>query len=104
MLASLSDGPELANFVEAELGPLLDHDAKHRSPLLPTLRALLAHDSNRAAAARELHVERRSLYYRIQRIEQVLGQSLDEHTVKLGLSVALRALSLIEDRPTARRG
>ena len=103
LLASLSDGPELASFVEAELGPLLDYDAKHRSPLLPTLRALLAHDSNRAAAARELHVERRSLYYRIERIEQVLDQSLDEHNVKLGLSVALRALSLIEDRPTARR-
>ena len=103
LLASLIDGPELATFVEAELGPLLDYDAQHRSPLLPTLRAILAQDSNRAAAARALHLERRSLYYRIERIERILSQSLDEHDVKLGLSVALRALSLIEDRPTARR-
>lgn len=102
LLASLADGPELANFVEAELGPLLDHDAHARAPLLPTLRALLTHDSNRAEAARALHVERRSIYYRLQRIEEVLGQSLDDHDVKLGLNVALRALSLIEDRSVTR--
>lgn len=102
LLASLADGPELARFVETELGPLLDHDAHARSPLLPTLRALLAHDSNRAEAARALHVERRSIYYRLQRIEEVLGQSLADADVKLGLSVALRALSLIEDRSVGR--
>ncbi len=102
LLASLAEGPALARFVETELGPLLDHDAGARSPLLPTLRALLAHDSNRAEAARALHVERRSIYYRLQRIEEVLGQSLDDADVKLGLSVALRALSLIEDRSVAR--
>lgn len=102
LLASLVDGPELAAFVEAELGPLLDYDAKARSPLLPTLRALLVHDSNRAEAARALHLERRSLYYRIERIEQILGQSLNDSNVRLGLSVALRALSLIEDRSLSR--
>lgn len=102
LLASLAEGPELANFVETELGALLDHDARARSPLLPTLRALLAHDSNRAEAARALHVERRSIYYRLERIEEVLGQSLDDPDVKLGLSVALRALNLIEDRSVAR--
>jgi purine catabolism regulator len=102
LLASLVDGPELAAFVEAELGPLLEYDAKARSPLLPTLRALLAHDSNRAEAARALHLERRSLYYRIERIEQILGQSLNDSNIRLGLSVALRALNLIEDRSNSR--
>jgi purine catabolism regulator len=103
LLASLVEGPELAAFVEAELGALLDYDAKARSPLLPTLRALLAHDSNRAEAARALHLERRSLYYRIGRIEQILGQSLNDYDVRLGLGVALRALSLIEDRSISPR-
>jgi purine catabolism regulator len=103
LLASLVDGPELPTFVETELGFLLDHDAHARSPLLPTLQALLAHDGNRADAARALHIERRSLYYRIQRIESLLGLSLNDHDVKLGLSVALRALSLIEDRAVSLR-
>jgi PucR family transcriptional regulator, purine catabolism regulatory protein len=102
LLASLLDGPQLAAFVEAELGPLLDHDAKARSPLLPTLRALLRNDSNRAEAARELHLERRSVYYRIERIEEVLGFELDDHDTKLALGVALRALQLIEDRSVMR--
>ena len=33
LLRRLSDGPELAHFVESQLQPLLDHDAKSSSPL-----------------------------------------------------------------------
>jgi purine catabolism regulator len=107
LLANLCDRHELSTFVEAELGPLLQHDARGRSRLLPTLEALLANNNNRAEAARALHVERRSLYYRIGRIEKVLGKKLDDYDTQLGLGVAVRALNLIEDRvhaiPTAAR-
>jgi purine catabolism regulator len=101
LLATLADRYELAEFLEAELGALLQHDATARSPLLPTLEALLTHGNNRTEAAAALHVERRSLYYRIGRIEKVLGKRLDDYDVRLGLGVALRALNVIEDRVRA---
>lgn len=108
LLATLADRYELSEFLEAELGALLEHDATARSPLLPTLEALLTHGNNRTEAAAALHVERRSLYYRIGRIEKVLGKRLDDYDVRLGLGVALRALNVIEDRvravPTSGRG
>jgi purine catabolism regulator len=101
LLATLADRYELSEFLEAELGALLEHDAAARSPLLPTLEALLTHGNNRTEAAAALHVERRSLYYRIGRIEKVLGKRLDDYDVRLGLGVALRALNVIEDRVRA---
>ena len=41
LMARLAQGPELAAFVEAELSPLLDHDARSSAKLLPTLQAYL---------------------------------------------------------------
>jgi purine catabolism regulator len=104
LLAKLADEYELSAFIEAELGPLLEYDARARSPLLPTLLALLEHDNNRAEAARALHMERRSIYYRLERIEAILGKDLDAYDTRLSLGVALRALSLLEDRVHSLRG
>ncbi len=91
LLVPLSTGPELAAFVEDELGALLTYDSARDNTLLPTLEALLKHDNNKTEAASILYIQRRTLYYRIERIEQILGVSLDDHDTRLRLSVALRA-------------
>ncbi|MGH3260595.1 MAG: helix-turn-helix domain-containing protein, partial [Trebonia sp.] len=62
LLLPLADGPRLANYVEAELGVLLEHDARNRVPLVPTLRSFLDHGGNVSSAARDLFIERRTLY------------------------------------------
>jgi purine catabolism regulator len=106
LLLALAEESELAQFVENELGPLLTHDTKSSTKLLDTLRVVIEHDGNKARAARALHVERRSVYYRLKRIEEVLGRRLDSYDTRLALGVALRALALIQDRPveiSARR-
>jgi purine catabolism regulator len=48
LLASLAGGPELARYIEDELGPLLKHDAKATNPLLPTLRTYLSCDGKKS--------------------------------------------------------
>jgi purine catabolism regulator len=98
LLLALGERDELATFVETELGPLLEHDARSSQQLLPTLRALIECDGNKVHAAAELHIERRSVYYRLSRLEKVLGRSLSPHDTRLSLAVALRALDLAEDR------
>lgn len=98
LLAHLSDGPELSQFVESELGPLLGHDAGRRTPLLQTLRAYLDSGGHKAKAARALHLERRSLYYRLDKIEKLLGRELDDAATRLRLEVALQGLDLLQQR------
>ncbi|HZD80812.1 MAG TPA: PAS domain-containing protein [Actinomycetota bacterium] len=98
LLVRLSDGPELPRFVESELGPLLERDAAGRTPLLQTLRTFLESGGHKAAAARALHLERRSLYYRLENIEHLLGRGLDDAATRLRLEVAFQGLDLLQQR------
>jgi purine catabolism regulator len=99
LLAPLVPGPELANFVEDELGALIAYDEAHSADLLRTLDAYLQANGNKIATAEILHLRRRSVYYRLERIEQVLGHSVDLPDRRARLYVALRARELLHDRP-----
>jgi purine catabolism regulator len=96
LLVALAEGPELTRYVDDELGPLLRHDASDTNPLLPTLRAYLAADGNKSRAADALFIQRRTLYYRIERLNTLLGRSVDDPEVRGGLSLALQSLDLVE--------
>lgn len=96
LLDRLAEGPELGRFFEAELGPLLDHDRAHGAHLVATLQALLAENGSKTAAAKRLGVERRTVYYRVDRITQILGRDLDNSETRLRLELALRAWESLE--------
>ncbi|WP_345654798.1 PucR family transcriptional regulator [Streptomyces tremellae] len=91
LLWRLREHRDLAAFVERALGPLLDHDRASRPPLLPTLEVYLAHAGRKAETARELHLNRQTLYNRLARIGELLGRDLDDPGTVLTLSLALRA-------------
>ncbi|RII18905.1 Purine catabolism regulatory protein [Streptomyces sp. YIM 130001] len=91
LLWRLRDHPDLAAFVERALGPLQAHDLRAKPPLLPTLETYLAHAGRKAETARELHLNRQTLYNRLARIAELLGTDLDDPQTVLALSLALRA-------------
>lgn len=91
LLWRLRDHPDLAAFVDRAIGPLSDHDRRSRPPLLPTLETYLAHAGRKAETARELHLNRQTLYNRLARIGELLGTDLDDPQTVLALSLALRA-------------
>ncbi|MCX4798339.1 PucR family transcriptional regulator [Streptomyces sp. NBC_01242] len=91
LLWRLRDHPDLAAFVDRAIGPLRDHDRTSRPPLLPTLETYLAHAGRKAETARELHLNRQTLYNRLARIGELLGTDLDDPQAVLALSLALRA-------------
>ncbi|MEU5583180.1 PucR family transcriptional regulator [Streptomyces huasconensis] len=81
----------LAAFVDRAIGPLRAHDERSKPPLLPTLQTYLAHAGRKAETARELHLNRQTLYNRLARISELLGTDLDDPQTVLALSLALRA-------------
>jgi purine catabolism regulator len=94
----LDAGPELANFVESELGELIAYDAEHRSELVSTLDAYLHTNGSKAGTAEALLLQRRSVYYRLSRIEEILGKSIDTPDHRVRLYLALRVQELLESR------
>ncbi|MDI3388860.1 PucR family transcriptional regulator [Streptomyces sp. B-S-A8] len=95
-LRQQGDGTALAAFVERAIGPLQDHDRRAKPPLLPTLETYLAHAGRKAETARELHLNRQTLYNRLARIAELLGTDLDDPQTVLALSLALRARRHVE--------
>lgn len=93
------DGTALAAFVDRAIGPLRDHDQRSKPPLLPTLQTYLAHAGRKAETARELHLNRQTLYNRLARIGELLGTDLDDPQTVLALSLALRARRHVPPTP-----
>jgi len=103
LLVRLAQDPELARFVEAELSPLLEHDARSRAKLMPTLRSYLEHAGHKAQTVRALRVQRRTLYARLARIERILGRDLSTQDTRTRLTLAIQALDLLQDRDSGGR-
>ena len=57
---------------------LLRYDRKHDNNLCRVLYVYLTTDRNAAEAARELYLHRNTMLYKISKIEEILGQSLDD--------------------------
>ncbi|MFB7957387.1 MULTISPECIES: PucR family transcriptional regulator [unclassified Streptomyces] len=80
-------------FADGMLRALREHDAKGRGDLVASLRAWLAHHGQWDAAAVDLGVHRHTLRYRMRRVEEILGRSLDDADVRMELWLALKATS-----------
>jgi len=90
LLSSVRDHPLAVQLVREQIGRLADHDRTHGSDLLPTLRAYLAHSSSKVRTAEALRVRRQTLYGRLQRIEELIGDVSSPHRhVPLVLALAL---------------
>lgn len=81
-------------FADGMLRPLHEHDATGRGDLVASLRAWLAHHGQWDAAAADLGVHRHTLRYRMRRVEEILGRSLDDPDVRMELWLALKATSM----------
>ena len=98
LLWSLCDNSPLRQFTEHRLEALLKYDRRRNSELVPTLEALFRNGGNKADTARELHLERQSLYHRLERIESIIGESIGDEDVRLGLHLAVRARNVMHPR------
>ncbi|MEU6810683.1 PucR family transcriptional regulator [Streptomyces sp. NPDC046831] len=80
-------------FADGLLRALYEHDATGRGDLVASLRAWLSRHGQWDAAAADLGVHRHTLRYRMRRVEEILGRSLDDPDVRMELWLALKATS-----------
>ncbi|EXU69115.1 PucR family transcriptional regulator [Streptomyces sp. PRh5] len=78
-------------FADGMLRALHEHDATGRGDLVASVRAWLSRHGQWDAAAADLGVHRHTLRYRMRRVEEILGRSLDDPDVRMELWLALKA-------------
>lgn len=76
----------------AVLGPVLDLPAQDRSTLLATLRAWFDAGGSAAEAGRRIYVHPNTVRYRLRRLQERTGRSLDDPRAAAELLAALEAL------------
>ncbi|MFP3462050.1 PucR family transcriptional regulator ligand-binding domain-containing protein [Arthrobacter globiformis] len=94
LAAESIDAGARRDFVRRTLGPILEHDEQRNSQLLHTLTVWLDSGCNTAQAARELHLERQSMYHRLQRIFDLCGGDPRGTGRLVGLHLATRLAPL----------
>ncbi|WP_031508324.1 PucR family transcriptional regulator [Streptomyces megasporus] len=82
-------------FADGLLRALYEHDAHGRGDLVASLHAWLSRHGQWDAAAADLGVHRHTLRYRMRRVEEILGRSLDDPDVRMELWLALKATAAV---------
>ena len=95
LLLQVPDLAELRNFAMDVLGTLSLHEREHKSEYLTTLAAFFRANSSPQRASRDLHVHPNTVAYRIKRIEEITGLSLDNYRDRLMAQVALEILTAL---------
>lgn len=91
LFSANADPAYLEDFVREWLQILIDYDMAHQSDLMRTLSTFLEGDRNYEATARMLFIHRSTLRYRLKRIEELSGRSLENSDDRFNLSLACRA-------------
>ncbi|MET7321771.1 PucR family transcriptional regulator ligand-binding domain-containing protein [Streptomyces sp. NPDC005549] len=104
LLYALRDDPRVQEYAERRLGPLLDHDARHGTDLVATLRGYLDAAGNKTVAARSAGLSRETVYQRLRTIERLLGRDLESGEQRTELHAALHAVDALRARPVTRPG
>jgi purine catabolism regulator len=90
LLFHLHGTPELKGLYEETLGKVVDHDERHDSDLVPTLKAYFATHGNLSKTAEVLFLHRNTVSYRLQRVEEITGLRLDDEEDRFRLQLALK--------------
>ena len=101
LLLRASSRDDLEGFAQRTLRPLVDHDRRHDSDLLGTLRAFLAEDRVQRRTAARCFVHVNTIVYRVRRIEELLAVDLDDPAAVFDITLALRVMDLLDEPPAA---
>ncbi|MFE1796693.1 PucR family transcriptional regulator [Streptomyces sp. NPDC059517] len=97
LLYALREDTRVQEYAERQLGRLIDHDVRHGTELLRTLRHYLDAAGSKTGAARLGGLSRETVYQRLRTIERLLDCDLESGERRTGLHVALTALDVLRE-------
>jgi len=95
LLLSLQDDEALRLFCDSILAPIEQGEGAYGGELMRSLEAFIECNGQWERAARRLYCHRHTLRYRIRRVEELTGRSLDSARDRIDFWLALRGRELI---------
>ena len=95
LLLSLQDDEALRLFCDSILAPIEEGEGAYGGELMRSLESFIECNGQWEKAARQLYCHRHTLRYRIRRVEELTGRSLDSARDRIDFWLALRGRELI---------
>ncbi|MFZ3578709.1 PucR family transcriptional regulator [Virgibacillus sp. DJP39] len=99
LLLLLQDSGHLESYIKDYLGPLIKYDQEMKSELLTTLEVYLDCCGSKKDASERLFIVRQTLYHRLGKMKQLIGQDFMEPMNRLAIETAIKAYHLLKDGP-----
>src|SRR5690625_702301 len=96
LLLRLNEDGTLRATVEHELGAILNLNTEMRETLLNTLEVYFIAGANKSRAASQLRVDRRTIQYRLDRINNLVGRNFQSADKQLALRLAIRGYRFLD--------
>lgn len=80
----------LKRYCVSRLGKVMNYDLSNHSDLIATLRQLLDNNFNWKSTADDLFIHINTLYYRVNKIEQLLNINLSRMDTRVDLYIAIK--------------
>jgi PAS domain S-box-containing protein len=87
-LINYSEEEYVNEFIDEIIGKLIKYDQKKGTDLLRTLEAIIS-NLTLQAAAKDIFLHPKTIYYRKQRIEEILGRSIDSIELRCAIALAI---------------
>lgn len=94
LLSHIEHLAPVQSFTQQIIGPLAEYDRRHRGSLVQTIDAYFNYHANVSQTAESLFIHRNTLLYRLERIQELTGQDIDQSDMRLALHLALRLWQL----------
>lgn len=98
LLSELENIDVVESFSSQLISPLAKYDEDHRGSLVQTLEAYFDHHGNISRTAENLFVHRNTLLYRMDRIQELTEQDLNNANMRLALHLSLKLWQLHKQR------
>ena len=90
IIDQMKNKTELNEIVQDYIFPLLEHDQEKGTELVKTLKVYLMYLGQKNETAKELHIVRQTLYHRLHKIEQLLGEDYMEPENRFMIEFAIK--------------
>ena len=95
-LHELKNSPSLRQFYDETGSVLVNHDTRYGAQLVRTLQEYFRAGCNLRKTADALYIHKNSVIYRLKKIEELTGLSLNNPEERLNLQVGLKLVHLLE--------
>ncbi|PLR78695.1 PucR family transcriptional regulator [Bacillus sp. V3-13] len=93
LIALMSKHIDLQELVMEYLQPVIEYDEKYNGKLLETLKTYLECNGSKQETSKQLFIVRQTLYHRLQKLENLLGEDFMDHEKR----VAIEFMLLVKD-------